>query len=133
MKKVFFTLYIVCATLTLSSCGVASQAPSYGSSVSSRNADPTVNPTITSYNEYTMDLDPEPVTYTIDISTPDGRQKLKDISLIEAKELALVEAIMKCRCATLFNPQYTHLVKDNEVLRVTVYGYPARYKATEKK
>lgn len=95
---------------------------------SSLNAYTTVAPTIESYNELTMDLDSEPISYTIDISTPSGRAKLNKLALEEAKELALVEAIMNARCATLFNPQYTHLVKKGKILRVTVYGYPARYK-----
>ncbi len=94
----------------------------------SLNAYSTVTPSIESYNKLTMDLDKEPITYTIDISTTQGKLKLNKLTLDEAKELALVEAIMVNQCATLFNPQYTHLVKGNHVLRVTVYGYPARYK-----
>lgn len=92
------------------------------------NAYATVALTIESYNELTMDLDDEPISYTIDISTPTGKAKLNKLALNEAKELALIEAIMSARCATLFNPQYTHLVKNGKILRVTVYGYPARYK-----
>lgn len=96
---------------------------------SSLNAYTTVNPNIVSYNELTMDLDPEPISYTIDISTNEGRLKLNKLGLEEAKELALVEAIMANHCATIFNPQYTHLYKGGKILRITVYGYPARYKA----
>lgn len=92
------------------------------------NAYTTVAPTIVSYNELTMDLDPEPIVYTIDITSESGRAKLNKLSLEEADDLALIEAIMSLRCATLFNPQYTHLVHKGKVLRVTVYGYPARYK-----
>ena len=84
----------------------------------------------TSYNELTMKLDPTGVSYTIDVSTPEGRAKLRKISLKEAKQLALVECIIKHNCVTLFNPQYTHLVNGKDVLRVTVYGFPARYKNT---
>ena len=94
----------------------------------SLNAYTTVKPKIESYNELTMDLDSEPVTYTIDISTREGKVKLNKLNLEEAKDLALVEALMTYKCATLFNPQYTHLVKGNKILRITVYGYPARYK-----
>lgn len=100
-------------------------------SASSLNAYTTVNPGIVSYNELTMDLDTEPITYTIDVSTPIGKTKLNKLTLEQAKELALVEAIMYARCATIFQPQYTHLVQRNNVLRVTVYGYPARYKHKE--
>lgn len=94
----------------------------------SSNAWATVKPQIESYNELTMALDQKPISYTIDVSTPDGRLKLNKLSLAEACQLALVESIMANQCATLFNPQYTHLVKGGKVLRVTVYGYPARYK-----
>lgn len=96
-----------------------------------RNADTTVRPTIESYNELTMDLDPEGVTYTIDVSSPDGRLKLNKLSVQQAEDLALIECLMKYNCATLFNPQYTHLEKGNKVLRVTVFGFPARYKKKE--
>lgn len=92
------------------------------------NAMTTVAPTIVSYNELTMDLDSEPITYTIDISTEAGRMKLNKLSIDEACDLALIEAIMSAKCATIFNPQYTHLVQNGKVLRITLYGYPARYK-----
>ncbi len=96
------------------------------------NAYTTVAPNNVSYNRFTMDLDPNPITYTIDISTEAGRTKLMNLSLDEACDLALIEAIMANQCATLFQPQYTHLIKQGKVLRVTVYGYPARYKKEEK-
>lgn len=105
------------------------QSCSHRHGAASLNAYTTVRPQIESYNELTMDLDPTPVTYTIDISTAEGKIKLNKLNLAEAQELALVESLMAYRCATLFNPQYTHLVKGNKILRVTVYGYPARYKA----
>lgn len=95
------------------------------------NSHTTVAPEVVSYNELTMDLDPVGVTYTIDISTPEGKLKLNNISLAEANQLALVECLMKYNCATLFNPQYTHLKKGKDILRVTVYGFPARYKRVD--
>lgn len=81
-----------------------------------------------SYNELTMDLDKTPITYTIDISTEAGRMKLNGLSVEEADDLALTEAIMANQCVTIFEPKYTHLVKGGKVLRVTIYGHPARYK-----
>ena len=92
------------------------------------NAYTTVSNYNVSYNELTMDLDKNPITYTIDISTESGRMKLRNLSLDEACDLALVEAIMANKCATIFQPQYTHLVQRGKVLRITVYGYSARYK-----
>lgn len=92
------------------------------------NAYTTVAPNIVSYNELTMDIDPNPITYTIDISTREGKVKLKNLSVDEACDLVLLEAIMANRCATIFQPQYTHLTNKGKVLRVSVYGFPARYK-----
>lgn len=94
------------------------------------NAFTTVTPNIVSYNELTMDIDPNPITYTIDISTREGKMKLKNLSIDEACDLALLEAIMANRCATIFQPQYTHLTQKGKVLRVSIYGFPARYKPT---
>ena len=120
MKFVSLTL-VASVIVCLGSCSTRNTATSL-------NAYTTVAPTIESYNELTMDLDSEPITYTIDISTPLGKAKLNKITLEKAKELALVEAIMEAKCATLFNPQYTHLERNGNVLRITVYGFPARYK-----
>ncbi len=92
------------------------------------NASATVAPEIISYNELTMDLDPSGVAYTIDISNAEGALKLKNITLHEAQRLALTECLMKYNCATLFNPQFTHLKDGKKILRVTVFGFPARYK-----
>lgn len=118
-----FCIPLVCAAL----CGLVSSCSSK-TTASSMNAYATVAPTVESYNALTMDIDDNPITYTIDISTPIGKAKLNKLALHEAKELVLIEAIMSAQCATLFNPQYTHLVKNGKILRVTVYGYPARYK-----
>lgn len=92
------------------------------------NAYSTVAATNVSYNEMTMMLDSDPISYTIDISNESGRLKLKNLSLDEACDLALVEAIMANKCATIFQPQYTHLTHKGKVLRITIYGYPARYR-----
>lgn len=124
MKSKFYCIFSTFCLLLLGACTTHKTATSL-------NAWTTVAPTIESYNELTMDLDKNPISYTIDISTDDGRLKLNKLSVPEAQNLALVEAIMVNRCATLFNPQYTQLTKGNKVLRVTVYGYPARYKAKE--
>ena len=121
MKSISFFGIIVCFLEGLSSCSPK---------ISTRklNAYTTVAPNIVSYNELTMDIDKDPITYVIDISTEAGKMKLKNLSVDEACDLALIEAIMANKCATIFNPQYTHLVHKGKVLRVTLYGYPARYK-----
>lgn len=117
-----FLLVITISTLFYSSCSVLS------TNSHAENAHATVKPNIVSYNELTMNLDAAPVTYTIDISTTEGKLKLHKISLSDAEKLALTECLMKYNCATLFNPQYTHLKKGKDILRVAVYGFPARYK-----
>ena len=84
---------------------------------------------IESMNDYALDVDPEGVSYTIDISTPEGASKLNKISLAEAENLALTEAVIKYNCAMLVNPQFTNLMRGKRVLRITVFGFPARYRA----
>lgn len=84
---------------------------------------------IESMNDYALDVEPEGVYYTIDISTPEGAAKLNKISLAEAENLALTEAVMKYNCAMLVNPQFTNLMNGKRVLRITVFGFPARYRA----
>ena len=121
MRSISLFGIVVCFMVALSSCSPK---------ISTRklNAYTTVAPNIVSYNELTMDIDKDPITYVIDISTEAGKMKLKNLSVDEACDLALIEAIMANKCATIFNPQYTHLVHKGKVLRVTLYGYPARYK-----
>lgn len=83
---------------------------------------------IESMNDYALDVDPEGISYTIDISTPEGASKLNKISLKEAENLALTEAVIKYNCAMLVNPQFTNLMNGKRVLRITVFGFPARYR-----
>ncbi len=92
------------------------------------NSFSTTTPQFESINELDYVFDENPITYVIDISTEEGRAKLKNISIQEAYDLALIEAIMKYKCANIFHPQFTHLEKNGQVLRVTLYGFPARYK-----
>lgn len=84
---------------------------------------------VQSENDYALDVAPEGVSYTIDISTPEGAAKLNKISLAEAEQLALTEAVIKYNCAMLVNPQFTNLMNGKKVLRITVFGFPARYRA----
>lgn len=124
MKKSTVLLLLVGLLTIISSC-----SPKV--SVRKLNAFTTVQPTLRSEDQLTMDIDPNPIEYTIDISTEAGRLKLNDLSIDEACDLALIEAIRANKCATIFQPQYTHLVEKGKVLRVTLYGFPARYKKKE--
>ncbi|MDE6634488.1 MAG: hypothetical protein K2J96_04445 [Bacteroidaceae bacterium] len=85
-----------------------------------------------SYNRMDLEVDPQGITYTIDISTAEGLTKLNGLSLVEAKKLALEEAAIKNNCARIISPKFSHLKKGKQILRVTVFGFPARYKNAEK-
>ena len=72
------------------------------------------------------------ITYTIDISTPEGKQKLQGLSLAEAQRLAETEASRKYNCDRLIDPRYDYLKKGKRILRITVDGRPGNYKPREK-
>ncbi len=81
-----------------------------------------------SRNQVDLVIASEPITYTIDISTAEGRAKLHNLSLRQAEGLAIREAVMQAKCAKLVDPQFTNLMKGKRVLRITVYGFPAKYR-----
>lgn len=71
------------------------------------------------------------ITYTIDISTPEGKQKLQGISLADAKRLAETEASRKYNCDRLIDPRFDYLKKGKRILRITVDGRPGNYRTKE--
>lgn len=85
-----------------------------------------------SINRFDLDVDPQGITYTIDISTQEGKIKLNGLSLDQAKKMALEEAAIKNNCARIISPKFSHLKKGKQILRVTVFGFPARYKNSQK-
>lgn len=93
----------------------------------SNNASKSPYTTIISDNIADMTISSQSISYTIDISTPEGQLKLKGINQEEAEELALTEAVIINKCAMLINPQYTFLKDGKDILRVTVFGFPAYY------
>lgn len=107
--------------LTLDACRTTSGAHGRNAAMISRTR-------LETFNEYDLDISDTPVEYVIDITTPSGAAKLKGLSLRQAEDLALREAVMQSKCALLFNPQYTHVKKGKCILRVKVYGFPAVYK-----
>ena len=123
MVRIFSSIALL-ATLIFSSCSVMSGTGSH-----SNNAYRAPRTYIESANDYALDIEPEGITYTIDISTPEGAAKLDKISLKDAEDLALTEAVIKYNCAMLVNPQFTNLMNGKRVLRITVFGFPARYRA----
>lgn len=124
-------LFKICALLIPALLACSCSLTKSGTRTS--NAYQTPQTHIDSFNDYDLDVSPEGITYTIDISTPEGRTKLKGLSLREAEELALTEAVIKYNCALLVNPQYTNLKKGNRVLRITVFGFPAKFKNSDAK
>ncbi len=123
MKKHILFIAGTCLIATFSSCSVAK------TSAHSRNAYYAPNTYIKSINDYALDVDSKGVSYTIDISTPEGAAKLKKLTLAEAEDLALTEALIKYNCAQIINPQFTNLMNGKRILRITVFGFPARYRA----
>lgn len=79
-------------------------------------------------NEYDLTISETPIQYTIDISTPEGEAKLNKLTLVQAKNLAYREAIMKHKCAVIHSPTYDYQTYGKRIIRITVYGFPAVYK-----
>ena len=109
----------ICAFL--SSC---SSIRSSAHGISSRNVHTSVN----SYNEYDLDVLDDYITYTIDISTSEGRLRLKGLNKQEAADVAERQAAIKNKVDCIFDPKFDFLMKGKQVLRVTVAGRPANYK-----
>jgi hypothetical protein len=84
-----------------------------------------------SYNSYDLVPVGDRITYTIDISTPEGKQKLYKLSLDEAQRLAETEACRKYNCDRLIDPRFDYLKKGKRILRITVDGRPGNYRTRE--
>lgn len=87
--------------------------------------------TVRSDNYLELDISEVPITYTIDISTHEGKNLLEGITLKEAEELVTREAIVHYQCAVIFQPEYKHLMRGKRVIKIQVYGFPARYKKAQ--
>lgn len=124
MKHILSTT-IIALSLLVSSC---SSFRSGGEGVTSTE----IATYTESINRYDLDVDPQGITYTIDISTQEGKIKLNGLSLAQAKQLALEEAAIKNNCARIISPKFSHLKKGKDILRVTVFGFPARYKNSQR-
>lgn len=63
------------------------------------------------------------VTYTIN-----DRKRLRGLTLAQAKEKVLAEAVIEYNCAVIMDPNYSYDIKPFAgVQRITVSGYPAHY------
>lgn len=113
----FWVIYL----LLLSSCGTT-----VGTGGSSPGV--TANTSIQSVNYYDLVPVGDRVTYTIDISTPEGQKKLHKLTLDEAQRLAETEAARKYKCDRLIDPRYDYLKRGKRILRITVDGRPGFYR-----
>ena len=123
-KAIFIMTFIATMLLTIVSCGTHSGAGGYDTGMG-------VNLRDRSYISYDLIPVGDRITYTIDISTPEGKQKLHDISLNEAKRIAEVEASRKFNCDRLIDPRFDYLKKGKRILRITVDGRPGNYKTRD--
>ena len=124
-RQIILTLFVATAVLAISSCG-STHAGAGGCSTNMG-----VDARGMSINNYDLVPVGERVTYTIDISTPEGKQKLYKLSLAEAQRLAETEACRKYNCDRLIDPRFDYLNKGNRILRITVDGRPGNYRTRD--
>jgi len=126
MKKHLFLLAFAAASLfAISSCGsTRAGAGGYDTGMG-------VYATGRSANSYDLVPVGDRITYTIDISTPEGKQKLYKLSLAEAQRLAETEACRKYNCDRLIDPRFDYLNKGKRILRITVDGRPGNYRTRD--
>jgi len=126
MKQTIFTLALAAiGTIALTSCsttrtGAGGVDTGMGVYSTGRSA-----------NSYDLVLVGDRITYTIDISTPEGKQKLNKLSLSEAQRLAETEACRKYNCDRLIDPRFDYLNQGKRILRITVDGRPGNYKTRD--
>lgn len=120
-KKVIFLVNAAIIAILFCSCGIVSGAGGSDTGVEIRAKG-------TSDNNYDLIPFGDRITYTINIATPEGKQKLNKLSLSEAKRLAETEAARKYNCDRLFDPKFDYLKKGKRILRITVDGRPANFK-----
>lgn len=124
-KEILFLAYATISMFMFTSCGVISGAGGTNTGVS-------VNAKGKSLTEYDLVPVGDRITYTIDISTPEGKQKLHKRSLEDAKVLAETEASRKYNCDRLIDPRYDYLKKGKRILRITVDGRPGNYRTRDR-
>ena len=124
-KKLFLMAFAATTILAITSCGsTRAGAGGYDTGMG-------VYATGRSTNNYDLVPVGDRITYTIDISTPEGKQKLQGLSLSEAQRLAETEASRKYNCDRLIDPHFDYLKKGKRILRITVDGRPGNYKTRD--
>ena len=126
MKKYLLQMVLSAITIfTISSCG------STRSGAGGTDTGTGVYATGRSMNYYDLVPIGDRVTYTIDISTPEGKQKLYKLSLSDAQRLAETEAARKYNCDRLIDPRFDYLKRGKRILRITVDGRPGNYRTRD--
>ncbi|MBQ6063397.1 MAG: hypothetical protein IJK87_07165 [Prevotella sp.] len=114
MKKIFL-FYVMVLTVCLSSCRSSGN-------VSGNNAI-SIGTRVVGENSYKIIVGEERIApYTIN-----NRKQLKRLSLQEAKDKVLQEAVIARNCATIVEPNYSYDMKGKKIIRITVVGYPGYY------
>ncbi len=126
MKNTHIILMSIVAftAMAITSCSVLTGAGGYATDLGIETGGK-------SFNSYDLVPVGDRITYTIDISTPEGKQKLHKLSLNDAKRLAETEASRKYNCDRLLQPRFDYLKKGKRILRITVDGRPANYRIQE--
>lgn len=106
MKKIL-SLMAFAATTILTICSCSSTRSGAGGYDTGMGVDAIAR----SYNSYDLVPVGDRITYTIDISTPEGQQKLYKLKLHEAQRLAETEASRKYNCDRLIDPRFNYLKK----------------------
>lgn len=73
-------------------------------------------------NQYKIKVGTHRIIYSIN-----DRKQLKGLSLQEAKDKVLAEAVMQNKCAMIVEPNFTYDKKGKKIIRITVAGYPGDY------
>lgn len=121
-------LLVALAAITLTATTACSTARSGAGGYSTNIG---VNARGISINNYDLVPVGDRITYTIDISTPEGQQKLYKLKLADAQRLAETEASRKYNCDRLIDPHFDYLKKGKRILRITVDGRPGNYKTRD--
>lgn len=126
-QTIFLFAYAAITIIVFSSCS------STRAGVGGYDADMGVRLQDKSYINYNLVPVGDRITYTIDISTVAGKQKLHKLSLVEAKRLVEIEASRRYNCDRLIDPRFDYLAKGKHILRITVDGRPGNYVPREER
>lgn len=115
MKRLFLFVFTMTLVVSLSSCRSSKN-------VSGNNAI-NIGTRVIGENSYKIIVGEERIApYTIN-----NRKQLKRLSLQEAKDKVLQEAVIARNCATIVEPNYSYDMKGKKIVRITVVGYPGYY------